>query len=500
MDNGSELIAKIAERLAKDGVVDGDIRIVYRAVNNLADKFAPDQYVELGVKLAEPKNVGLLSKIAKGEVDDEAVEALKSMLDTPADNKVLDNESVTDDNDDSEPEDADGETPEEESNTPNIDAMSNTYIADAIRRCFRNDLKEGDRLAKYVDMVINKYDNWKDYIKDTCNGGKNTAVVERKVLPKMVDNFNKKYPNNPIDKSLLSRRVVDDNTVDADGATMVVPDGFNKTPEKLPNSAFSMETGFFTVNYASDLVQTLLHTRDDSQRSHILERILLKAKGTPAAKYLVSGFRKSKNLLDMLTFVAKSTGGTPMVRKVLKVSADGLVGDSELADVKVEPVGSLDSVSKVESVSSWEEPLVEAFWGKKDEDVSSDVTLPRAYLAQFYEVVTPDSEEGIRMYGKLLSREDLSDIKEKLGDAAFDDIKSSNKNIRELLVKAYLRATNGVPPFYVLVGNTKLHERLRVSEETYPGDTVCVKTVSGPNKAFAYMIPEDVADAIFEVG
>ena len=407
-------------------------------------------------------------------------------------------------------EDTDGQTPEDATNTPNIDAMSNKYIADAIRRCFRKDLKEGDRLAKYVDMVINKYDNWKEYIEKNCNGGKNTAVLETKVIPKMVDNFNQKFADNPIDKDIISRRVVDDTTANMEGGNtkMVVPEGFNKPPLKFDDSAFSMDIGYFTINYASDLLHTLLHTNDEKLRKKILTRVVQKVKGTTMAKFMLeSGWGKEKKLLNMLTNVMKDKSGTPMVRKPLKVASDELVGDSERDEITVTPLEEVVEKTKIESAAPWDEfligePIVEAFWSKKEaeEDTDSSVPVPRVYLTQFYEVITPNNAEGIRMYGKYLDKEDLVSIKETIGQDVFDEIKTSNKNIREMILSAYLKATNGIPPFYILAKSNRMQEKLRVSEETYTGNTVCVKTVSGPNKAFAYMIPQDVADIIFTVG
>ena len=459
--------------------------------------------------LSKTENNEVLARCSKGyESENDFLEDFVGLC--PGVHKshfIPDVEETPDDSKKGGEEDADGQTPEEVSNTPNIDAMSNQYIANAIRRCFRKDLKEGDRLAKYVDAVINKYDNWKEYIEKNCNGGKNTAVLETKVIPKMVENFNKKFPDNPIDKSIISRRVVDDRVSGMEGgdAKMVVPEGFNKSPIKFGNNAFSMDIGFFTINYASDLIHTLINTRDEAQRKTILSRILKKVKGTPIAKYLLKGWRKEKNLLSMLTSVAKDNGGTPMVRKSLKVASEELVGNSDNDQISVTPLDDFVEKTEIESAARWDEfligePIMEAFWSKKKGTGNTTVSIPRDYLTQFYEVVTPNSSEGIRMYGKYLAKEDLDGIKETIGQNAVDEIKSANKNIREMILRAYLKATNGVPPFYILTTSKRMQERLRVSEDTYPGDTVCVKTVSGPNKAFAYMIPQDVADKIFEVG
>lgn len=496
-------LGELTDNKAVSAKIQSAIRNVVKAVPGLTE----DDYVTIGNNLCKKEHHDLLKAAIKGNIDPEAIEQLK-VADEPAeesesstenDSKILDNDNAGDAG-----KTDDGKVAEESvSETPNIDAMSNKYIADAIRRCFRNDLKEGDRLAKYVDAVINKYDNWKEYIEKNCNGGKNTAVVETKVIPKMVDNFNKKFADKPIDKSIIARRTANDTTGNKEGGDtkMVVPEGFNRGQVDFGNRAFLMDIGYFTINYDSDLIKAIVREKDAGHRMKVLKKVVASAKGTPAAKYLVQGTfanGSAKKLMAMITELAH-VKGMPSIRKPLKVSVKDLQNAGDEGEVRVVPVESnYGKTEKVES-SSWDdlaiglEILTEGLFSKKKETESS-VSVPVQYLSQFYDIATDASS-----IGKFLDKGDIADVKEKIGGEAFVTIKASGHNVRTKLVDAFLKANDGVPPFYILVPRKQPKEKLRVSDEEFAKDCKCVKTVDGPNKAFVYLIPSNIADAIFEV-
>ena len=483
-----------------DGKIYKKVRGVVKDVIKAVPGLTEEEYANIGGNLCKKENEKLLASVCKGEIDPEELGKLKgAVLDNGTAPEVQNGSDTKSEENANKTEENAKETPEvpDDTGTPNIDTMENKNLADAIRRCFPDDPAGADKFAGWISSWINEKDSWKEYL---AKNGTNKAVMDKKAIPTLLKAYNEKHP----EAGNLSVSKKSGETASADRGTVVVPEGFGKGQVDFGNRAFLMDIGYFTVNYDSDLIKSLIREDDDGRRKKILKKVILSAKGTPAAKYLMSGKdRKAGDLMKMIEELAH-VKGMPVTRKPLKVSAEDLQKAGDDGDVTVTPVKvGYSRPGKVEA-ASWDdmsrgieilnEGLLDFFKKDKEDTAVVSKSVPVPYLAQFYEVATDSA--GI---GRFLTDNDNEDIANTIGSEKFTAIKASGKNVRAKLVDAYVAANDGVPPFYVLVPRKNPKERLRVSEDTFEGKSKCVKTIDGPNKAFVYLIPADVADAIFEV-
>ena len=399
-------------------------------------------------------------------------------------------------------------------------------IAHEFASRFSNNPDDAEKLADFA-MKVFKSPKWVEWL----NGKeKSRAIIQNKIIPTLVKAYNAKNKGSQIE---LPKQVNDDTTEalkDRNGndsvASLVIPEGFNKELVELGDQAISADIGYPMVNFNSQLIKEIVRESDKSRLKKLLRALIKKLEGTPAAEvFLKRGFLGAikASLLYKLIDQAKDAKGVPMIRRPLKVPSQDLVGDSESTFVSVIPVNNLGNEfkdpSKIESVNMSDlTPLYESYqnaqelealyenWFNGKIDTTSKakygapVDIPKVYLQQYYTVLLPTGASGLTKYASYITKEDKEAMIEKLDKEDVEAIKSSNRNVNDALISAYLQKTNGVPPFYILTARTNpTKERLRVCDEIKLGKNICIKSLDGKNKD-AYYIPEDVANSIFEAG
>ena len=423
---------------------------------------------------------------------------------------------------------------EDKSSTPNLDKMETDPLlkplAEQLRVRFRDKIVKGDKLAEFITKVVSgKGPNsvkWHKFIEEY---GKDKAVVQNKIIPTFIKSYNSTAgkdgqidANNQIDDD--ARQDISDSQNRKVG-NIVIPNGFNQSPVEFGNRAFLVDIGFPTINYSSEFIKELLNETDPKRKNKLLKAVIKHVKGTPAEKALVSFFGSKKKLYNVIKNLS-SAKGMPMIRKPLKVPSEELIGDSQQSQVSVIPLNQLagrldekqvanqrtannESVyyytgdAVFEASNRWDEyqvNYVNALCEAIANQLGEKTTVPKEYLKQFYEVLLPSGASGIRMYAKFLSTDDQTSIKEQIGEDELNRITSSNRNINEALLQAYIKKTNGVPPYYILTARKTVQERMRVMDENIIGKYRGIKCIAGPNKAFGYLLPEKAVNDLFEIG
>lgn len=423
---------------------------------------------------------------------------------------------------------------EDKSSTPNLDKMetepSLKPLAEQLRVRFRDKIVEGDKLAGFMSKVISgKGPNsikWQKFIEEY---GKDKAVVQNKIIPTFIKSYNSTVKEG---EQIGAKNQIDDDTrqdiSDSQNrkvGNVVIPNGFNQSPVEFGNRAFLVDIGYPTINYSSEFIKELLNETDPKRKNKLLKAVIKHVKGTPAEKALVSFFGSKKKLFNVIKNLS-SAKGMPMIRKPVKVPSEELIGDSQQSQVSVIPLNQLagrlnekqdanqrtannESVyyytgdAVFESSNRWDEyqvNYVNALCEAVANQLGEPTTVPKEYLKQFYEVILPSGASGIRMYAKFLSTDDQATIAEQIGEDELNRIKSSNRNINEALLQAYIKKTNGVPPYYILTARKTVQERMRVMDENLIGNYRGIKCIAGPNKAFGYLLPEKAVNALFEIG
>lgn len=423
---------------------------------------------------------------------------------------------------------------EDKSSTPNLDKMetepSLKPLAEQLRVRFRDKIVEGDKLAGFMSKVISgKGPNsikWQKFIEEY---GKDKAVVQNKIIPTFIKSYNSTVKEG---EQIGAKNQIDDDTrqdiSDSQNrkvGNVVIPNGFNQSPVEFGNRAFLVDIGYPTINYSSEFIKELLNETDPKRKNKLLKAVIKHVKGTPAEKALVSFFGSKKKLFNVIKNLS-SAKGMPMIRKPVKVPSEELIGDSQQSQVSVIPLNQLagrlnekqdanqrtannESVyyytgdAVFESSNRWDEyqvNYVNALCEAVANQLGEPTTVPKEYLKQFYEVILPSGASGIRMYAKFLSTDDQAAIAEQIGEDELNRIKSSNRNINEALLQAYIKKTNGVPPYYILTARKTVQERMRVMDENLIGNYRGIKCIAGPNKAFGYLLPEKAVNALFEIG
>lgn len=423
---------------------------------------------------------------------------------------------------------------EDKSSTPNLDKMETDPLlkplAEQLRVRFRDKIVEGDKLAGFMSKVVSgKGPNsvkWHKFIEEY---GKDKAVVQNKIIPTFIKSYNSTVKD---DEQIGAKNQIDDDarqdisdSQNRKVGNIVIPNGFNQSPVEFGNRAFLVDIGFPTINYSSEFIKELLNETDPKRKNKLLKAVIKHVKGTPAEKALVSFFGSKKKLYNVIKNLS-SAKGMPMIRKPVKVPSEELIGDSQQSQVSVIPLNQLagrlnekqdanqrtannESVyyytgdAVFESSNRWDEyqvNYVNALCEAVANQLGEPTTVPKEYLKQFYEVMLPSGASGIRMYAKFLSTDDQAAIAEQIGEDELNRIKSSNRNINEALLQAYIKKTNGVPPYYILTTRKTVQERMRVMDENIIGKYRGIKCIAGPNKAFGYLLPEKAVNALFEIG
>ena len=423
---------------------------------------------------------------------------------------------------------------EDKSSSPNLDKMETDPLlkplAEQLRVRFRDKIVEGDKLAGFISKVVSgKGPNsikWHKFIEEY---GKDKAVVQNKIIPTFVKSYNSTVKE---DEQIGAKNQIDDDTrqdiSDSQNrkvGNVVIPNGFNQSPVEFGNRAFLVDIGYPTINYSSEFIKELLNETDPKRKNKLLKAVIKHVKGTPAEKALVSFFGSKKKLFNVIKNLSTAKG-MPMIRKPVKVPSEELIGDSQQSQVSVIPLNQLagrlnekqdanqrtannESVyyytgdAVFESSNRWDEyqvNYINALCEAVANQLGEPTTVPKEYLKQFYEVILPSGASGIRMYAKFLSTDDQAAIAEQIGEDELNRIKSSNRNINEALLQAYIKKTNGVPPYYILTARKTVQERMRVMDENLIGNYRGIKCIAGPNKAFGYLLPEKAVNALFEIG
>jgi len=423
---------------------------------------------------------------------------------------------------------------EDKSSSPNLDKMETDPLlkplAEQLRVRFRDKIVEGDKLAGFISKVVSgKGPNsikWHKFIEEY---GKDKAVVQNKIIPTFIKSYNSTVKEgeqigakNQIDDD--ARQDISDSQNRKVG-NVVIPNGFNQSPVEFGNRAFLVDIGYPTINYSSEFIKELLNETDPKRKNKLLKAVIKHVKGTPAEKALVSFFGSKKKLFNVIKNLSTAKG-MPMIRKPVKVPSEELIGDSQQSQVSVIPLNQLagrlnekqdanqrtannESVyyytgdAVFESSNRWDEyqvNYINALCEAVANQLGEPTTVPKEYLKQFYEVMLPSGTSGIRMYAKFLSTDDQAAIAEQIGEDELNRIKSSNRNINEALLQAYIKKTNGVPPYYILTARKTVQERMRVMDENLIGNYRGIKCIAGPNKAFGYLLPEKAVNALFEIG
>ena len=399
-------------------------------------------------------------------------------------------------------------------------------IVNEFKLRFRAKPEDAENLAGFLLKIINgrgtSAEGWKNYLKDRCRNGKNKAEIQNKLIPTLVNAYNDRSEG---DEIVLPRQVNDDQRaglIDRNGksvGTIVVPEGFNQAPIALGNQVVSMDFGYPTINFNSELIKEILHESDKPRLKKLLKVLMERINGSPAGaalikKFLIGwtmtkttgGLKRSE--MYKLIKKAASAKGIPMLRRPLKVDANELVGESGQKQITVTPLNVI-AKTEYESIEMDNNPILEGlisdvFAKTKDENTQQvfgdSIKLPAAYIKQFYTVLVPSGPTGLHNYARYMTEAERKDLFKKLKDEVAEEIRTSNHNVNDMVLQRYIAENGGVPPFYILMPRTKANkERLRVCEDTVVNGKVCIKSIDARNKD-AYFMDKDIIDSVFEAG
>lgn len=452
-------------------------------------------------------------------------EAEETSTDKPVDEETVD---TPESEEDAAPEDP--ETPDEidKAKETELDKLAVQYkvIADCIRQRFRNAPEDGEQVAATLNKILNgagvSAEKWKTYITEKAKKGTDRAIIQNKIIPTIANACGVDVPRQVNDD-------LRDTLKDRNGkkvGSIVVPEGYNQAPIELGDQVMSMDFGYPTINFNSELIRQILHTDPASnpkQLKKLLKALMERVNGSPAGQALIKEFIFSFSLTKTTSGVKRSemykliknaatADGIPMLRRPLKVSSEELVGKSEAKTVKVVPLNAIAKEEPATESIDWLEydPLFEGWFSEKvlgrnkSEDTQktfgNEIELPSLYLKQFYTILVPSGPTGLHNYARYMTAEDRASIAERLGDETIEEIKTANHNVNDMVIQKFVEANDGVPPFYILKPRTKpTKERLRVCDETNVNGKVCIKSIDGKNKA-AYFMDKDLIKSVFEAG
>lgn len=419
-------------------------------------------------------------------------------------------------NEDEQGEDADLATPDEEEavKETELDKLEKIYpvMAKAYKLRFHANPDDAEKLAKYTLKIVegkgNNAAKWKQYIDERCNKGTNKAMIQNKVIPTLVKAYNAKGK----DEIELTRQVNDDNVSDIQDRNgnkvghIVIPEGFNQKPIELGDQVVTMDFGYPAINFNSTLIKEILGETEKNRLKKLLTALMKRVEGTPAGKALIQNSlfsaKKRSSMLKLLKEAA-SARGIPMIRRPLKVDSSTLTGDSEADLIKVIPLNAVANPTTEAHSGIETDPLFEGWFSKNESEqhvYGKPVDLPAAYLKHFYTILVPSGTTGLHYYARYMSTSERTDMYDKLGQDAAEEIKSGNRNVNDMVLQRYLDKTNGVPPFYLLIPRTKpTKERLRVCDDTVINGMICIKSIEGKNKD-AYFMDKGKIESVFEAG
>ena len=419
-------------------------------------------------------------------------------------------------NEDEQGEDADLATPDEEEavKETELDKLEKIYpvMAKAYKLRFHANPDDAEKLAKYTLKIVegkgNNAAKWKQYIDERCNKGTNKAMIQNKVIPTLVKAYNAKGK----DEIELTRQVNDDNVSDIQDRNgnkvghIVIPEGFNQKPIELGDQVVTMDFGYPAINFNSTLIKEILGETEKNRLKKLLTALMKRVEGTPAGKALIQNSlfsaKKRSSMLKLLKEAA-SARGIPMIRRPLKVDSSTLTGDSEADLIKVIPLNAVANPTTEAHGGIETDPLFEGWFSKNESEqhvYGKPVDLPAAYLKHFYTILVPSGTTGLHYYARYMSTSERTEMYDKLGQDAAEEIKSGNRNVNDMVLQRYLDKTNGVPPFYLLIPRTKpTKERLRVCDDTVINGMICIKSIEGKNKD-AYFMDKDKIESVFEAG
>ena len=417
---------------------------------------------------------------------------------------------------DEQGEDADIATPDEEDAAKEtaLDKLATIYpvMAKEYKLRFHDNPDDAEKLAKYTLKIVDGKGNnavkWKQYIDERCSKGTNKAMIQNKVIPTLVKAYNAKGK----DEIELTRQVNDDNVSDIQDRNgnkvghIVIPEGFNQKPIEIGDQVVTMDFGYPAINFNSTLIKEILGETEKNRLKKLLTALMKRVEGTPAGKALIQNSlfsaKKRSSMLKLLKEAA-SARGIPMIRRPLKVDSSTLTGDSEADLIKVIPLNAVANPTTEAHSGIETDPLFEGWFSKNESEqhvYGKPVDLPAAYLKHFYTILVPSGTTGLHYYARYMSTSERTEMYDKLGQDAAEEIKSGNRNVNDMVLQRYLDKTNGVPPFYLLMPRTKpTKERLRVCDDTVINGMICIKSIEGKNKD-AYFMDKDKIESVFEAG
>ena len=457
--------------------------------------------------------------------EEEKTSEEETSTDTPVDEETVD---TPDSEEEAKPEDT--ETPDEidKAKETELDKLAVQYqvIADCIRQRFRNAPEDGEQVAATLNKILNgagvSAEKWKTYITEKAKKGTDRAIIQNKIIPTIANACGVDVPRQVNDD-------LRDTLKDRNGkkvGSIVVPEGYNQAPIELGDQVVSMDFGYPTINFNSELIRQIIHTDPASnpkQLKKLLKALMERVNGSPAGQALIKEFIFSFSLTkttggvkrsEMYKLIKKASTaeGIPMLRRPLKVASEELVGKSEAKTVKVIPLNAIAKEEPATEAIDWLEydPLFEGWFSEKvlgrnkSEDTQktfgNEIELPSLYLKQFYTILVPSGPTGLHNYARYMTDEDRASITERLGDETIEEIKTANHNVNDMVLQKFVEANDGVPPFYILKPRTKpTKERLRVCDDTNVNGKVCIKSIDGKNKA-AYFMDKDIIKSVFEAG
>jgi hypothetical protein len=439
-------------------------------------------------------------------------------------------------------EEKDVQTPEEKDKAKEteLDTLAIQYkeIAACIRQRFRNAPEDGEKVAAMLNKILNgagqSKEKWTNYINERAKKGTDRAIIQSKIIPTIANACGVDVPRQVNDD-------LRDTLKDRNGkkvGSIVIPEGYNQAPIELGDQVMSMDFGYPAINFNSELIRQIVQTDPQSnpkQLKKLLVALMDRINGSPAGKALIKhiifsfslthttgGLKRSE--MYKLIKKAASAEGIPMLRKPLKVDSEALVGKSEADKVKVVSLNAIakeepsshdfeapEEAPETEAVDRFDydpvfEGLLSDFWLNHDkgEDAQKvygkEIELPALYLKQFYTILVPSGPTGLHNYARYMSDDDRKKLAGRLGKDALEEIKSSNRNVNDMVLQKYIEANDGVPPFYILKPRTKpSKERLRVCDDTEVNGKTCIKSIDAKNKD-AYFMDKELIQSVFEAG
>ena len=302
--------------------------------------------------------------------------------------------------------------------------------------------------------------------------------------------------------------------------TVKLPKGFNQPPSNLGERCTSMRLGYPMLNFGSETVKEMLKPANDIDFLKTLTKEFVKeTKNTPIANAL--GTRTLLGQWKKIVKRVRECGRSkciPVVHKPIKISGldnvqalfQGMNGDN-INKVFVTPINTRSSQITESLDSMNDDALFEGMidWlkggaGQKGDNSNMEadgLEVPIPYLAQFYEIRSPSTKQGLEQYTRYMSEETMKEICKNIGPEEVEAAKNHNElSFKAAILFEYVSKHDGILPYYILTQRRNPKEQLKVTPKPLLRDLYFVKSVDGPNKAVGYFVSKDERQQLFELG